>query len=86
MRDDIHKLGLPPEAVAYARRSGLSALGPKGVRQFLSVNKKLVNPGNSGVMKPNDVSARTDGSRGPVQMPKLQTKSSRVTDRILGER
>lgn len=26
MRDDIHKLGLPKEAVRYARRKGLGAM------------------------------------------------------------
>lgn len=92
VRDDLKSLNLPSDAKRYARRSGLNQMGPAGVKLFLRVNKQLVNRGNNGVMKSNDVSATTAGKLGPVQHPGLAGasmprggKRSSVS-RILGEK
>lgn len=73
MRDDISKLNLPTAAKRYARRSGLAQMGPQGVKDYLAVNKQIVNPTNNGVMKSNDAAQTTGGS--PIRT---------VTKKILG--
>jgi hypothetical protein len=88
MRDDISKLNLPPAAKQYARRSGLTTLGPAGRNLYLRVNKQIVNPTRPSTMKSVDVS-------GPVKHPGLEgsimpkggrpTRLSKSASRILGE-
>ena len=47
MRDDIDKLALPRIAKAFARRGGLKSM-MRQPKDFLAVNKVLVNPGLKG--------------------------------------
>jgi hypothetical protein len=85
MRDDISKLNMPASAKRYARRSGLKQMGPAGVKLFLRANKKLVNPGHSGTMRPRDEGDWTCGIHAKVEHPGIKNSLREATKRILGQ-
>lgn len=75
MRDDIHKLGLPPEAVSYARGKGMAFLKKKPQNYINMVAAVTNQRGLKKGFRNSDVGRSTSG--GP------QESARQIVDTLL---